>query len=69
MANEHADPIATSPAPHTPESVRGIVPALPGRETVDFEDEIEEAMQFEADRIVARLAGRSLFSTSITSSP
>jgi AbrB family looped-hinge helix DNA binding protein len=39
------------------EELRGIVPPLPGRETIDFEDLIEEAMQEEADRIVREMGG------------
>jgi AbrB family looped-hinge helix DNA binding protein len=46
------------PARKTLESVFGAIPALPGRETVDFEDQIEEAMQEEADRVVRRLEDR-----------
>jgi antitoxin PrlF len=44
------------PAARTLEDVFGSVPALSGRpETVDFEDQIEEAMAAEADRIVREL--------------
>jgi AbrB family looped-hinge helix DNA binding protein len=46
------------PARFTLEAIRGIVPPLPGRETIDFEDQIEEAMEAEAERIVRRLDGR-----------
>jgi AbrB family looped-hinge helix DNA binding protein len=47
------------PAPKTLESVFGSVPALPDRpETVDFEDQIAEAMDAEADRIVRGLECR-----------
>jgi AbrB family looped-hinge helix DNA binding protein len=47
------------PAKKTLESVFGSVPALTDRpETVDFEDQIEEAMQAEADRIVRSLERR-----------
>lgn len=46
------------PAGFTLEAVRGIVPSLPGRETIDFEDQIEAAMEAEAERIVRRLDGR-----------
>jgi hypothetical protein len=35
--------------------MQGIVPALPGRSSDDFEDQIEEAMEDEARRIVAGL--------------
>lgn len=37
----------------TLESVFGSVPALAGRESNDFEDQIEEAMEEEAERIVS----------------
>jgi AbrB family looped-hinge helix DNA binding protein len=39
-------------APLSMQDLRGIVPPLPGRETDDFEDQIEEAMEDEAARIV-----------------
>lgn len=32
--------------------LRGIVPAIPGRTTSDFEDQIEEALEEVAERIV-----------------
>jgi AbrB family looped-hinge helix DNA binding protein len=35
--------------------LRGIVPPLPGRTSDDFEEQIEEAMEDEAARIVASL--------------
>jgi len=41
----------------TLQALRAIVPALPGRETSDFEAQIEEAMEEEADRIVAEMQG------------
>lgn len=40
------------------EAVFGSVPALPGRETTDFEDQIRDAMEEEAERIVANMRGR-----------
>lgn len=47
------------PARKTLESVFGSVPALTNRsETVDFEEQIEEAMQGEADRLVRGLERR-----------
>lgn len=46
------------PARLTLADLRGIVPPLPGRETVDFEDQIDEAMGEETDRIVRSLEGR-----------
>ena len=48
-----------SGAPLTVRDLRGIVPALPGRITSDFEDLIEEAMEKEADRIVRDMEGHS----------
>jgi AbrB family looped-hinge helix DNA binding protein len=39
-------------APLSLRDLRGIVPALPGRITSDFEDQIEDAMEEEAARIV-----------------
>jgi antitoxin PrlF len=48
--------VALRPARRTLKSVRGVVPALPGRTTTDFEDQIEDAMEEEADRIVAEMA-------------
>ena len=41
---------------YTVTDLSGIVPALPGGETDDFEDLIEEAMQAEADRLMTHLA-------------
>ena len=46
------------PARHTLESVFGSVPALVGRETVDAEDQIQDAMDGEAERIVGQMGGR-----------
>ena len=45
------------PARVSLESLYGSVPPLPGRETSDFDDQIEEAMAEEADRVVRRLEG------------
>lgn len=45
-------------APLTLNDLRGIVPALPGRITSDFEDQIEEALEDEAARIVRELRDR-----------
>jgi AbrB family looped-hinge helix DNA binding protein len=50
--------VAIRPARLTWESVRGIVPPLPGRTTIDFDDQIEEAMEEEANRIVSRMSHR-----------
>ena len=46
------------PAQHSVAGLRGIVPALPGSETVDFEDQIEEALAEGADRIVREIEGQ-----------
>lgn len=46
------------PVPYTLESVMGSVPALKGRETVDFDDLIEEAMEDMADEEVRKLRGQ-----------
>ncbi len=46
------------PARFTLDSVRGIVPARPGRESIDFDDQIEEAIEVEAGRITRRLESR-----------
>jgi bifunctional DNA-binding transcriptional regulator/antitoxin component of YhaV-PrlF toxin-antitoxin module len=46
------------PARLTVQALRCIVPALPGRETAELEDQIEDAMEEEADRIVAEMQGR-----------
>jgi hypothetical protein len=43
------------PSGLTLHSVRGIVPAIPGRVSSDFEDEIEEAMEEEAARIIDQM--------------
>jgi antitoxin PrlF len=40
---------------HTVDSVFGIIPALPGVETGDFDDLIEEAMEDHADWVVDRM--------------
>lgn len=47
-------------AEYTLEEVMGIVPPLPGRETVDFDDLIEEAMEDMADEEVRKLRGRKV---------
>jgi bifunctional DNA-binding transcriptional regulator/antitoxin component of YhaV-PrlF toxin-antitoxin module len=41
----------------TVDALCGIVPALPGRSTADFEDQIEEAKEEAAARIVSHLGG------------
>jgi len=51
IANE--GPTAPRPVKLTLRDLHGIVPAIPGRDTGDFEDQIEEAMEEEAARIVA----------------
>jgi len=40
---------------HTVASVRGIIPALPGIETKDFDRLIEEAMSAHADEVIERM--------------
>lgn len=50
--------VALRAAALTVRDLKGIVPALPGRTTDDFEDVIEEAMEEEAARIVAEMQGR-----------
>ncbi len=47
------DEVRLRPERFTLESVFGSVPALSGRESDDFEDQIEEAMEEEAKRIVS----------------
>lgn len=47
--------VALTAAALTVRDLKGIVPALPGRITDDFEDQIEEAMDEEAARIVAEM--------------
>lgn len=42
----------------TLQELRGIVPAIPGRITTDFEDQIEDAMEEEAARIVDEMRER-----------
>ena len=41
------------PTRYSVASLRGIVPALPGRETIDFEDIIAEAREEQVKRILA----------------
>jgi AbrB family looped-hinge helix DNA binding protein len=43
--------VALRPAKLTRQALRGIVPPLPGRESPDFEDQIQDAMEEEAERI------------------
>lgn len=43
------------PARQTVGDLYGSVPALPGRETIDFEDQIDEALSGAAERIVRSL--------------
>jgi hypothetical protein len=50
--------VALPPVRLTLKSLRGVVPALPGKVTIDFEDQIEEAMEEEAERIVREMQGR-----------
>ena len=46
------------PPRYTLKSIRGAIPALPGREAGDFEEQIEEAMEEMAERVVQRMGGR-----------
>jgi hypothetical protein len=46
------------PSALTLKARRGIVPAIPGQTSSDFEDEIEEAMEQEAARIVEEMSGK-----------
>ncbi|MGH2532546.1 MAG: AbrB/MazE/SpoVT family DNA-binding domain-containing protein [Thermomicrobiales bacterium] len=46
------------PARFTVAALRGVVPPLPGCETVDFEDQINEALNERVDEIVRRLERR-----------
>jgi antitoxin PrlF len=48
--------VVIRPAVHTLRSVRGVVPPLRGRSTTDFEDQIVDAMEEEAARIVAEVS-------------
>lgn len=41
------------PLKYTMRDLRGILPAIPGRETEDFEDFIDEALQTRADQLMA----------------
>ena len=50
--------IELRPARYSVSDLRGIVPALPGRETDDFEDQIDEAQQGLADRVVREIEDR-----------
>lgn len=50
--------VELKPARLTLGALRGVVPPLPGRQATDFEDQIEEALQDEADRIVRALRSR-----------
>jgi antitoxin PrlF len=49
---EEEGKVALRPATLTLRALRGIVPPLPGRESPDFEDQIQDAMEEEAERIV-----------------
>jgi antitoxin PrlF len=47
--------VELQPVRHTVDSVCGIIPALPGVETGDFDDLIEEVMEQHADWVVDRM--------------
>lgn len=49
---------ATAQALKALEAVFGSVPALPDRKTTDFEDQIHDAMEEEAERIAASMKGK-----------
>jgi antitoxin PrlF len=50
--------VALQPAKFTLRELKGIVPAIPGRTTSDFDDQIEEAMEDEAARIVDKMRAK-----------
>jgi AbrB family looped-hinge helix DNA binding protein len=50
--------VAVQRSKFTIRDFRGIVPAIPGRTTSDFEDQIEDAMEDEAARIVGEMRAR-----------
>jgi antitoxin PrlF len=50
--------VALQPAKFTVRALKGIVSAIPGRTTTDFDDQIEEAMEDEAARIVDKMRAR-----------
>ena len=52
-----ASPQKERPSALSLQALRGIVPAIPGQISSDFEDQIEEAMEEEATRIVAGIRG------------
>lgn len=49
--------VEVRPVRFTLESVFGSVPPLPGRDSADFRDQIEDAMEEEAERIVRDMGG------------
>lgn len=51
------DCLRLTPLEHTIESIRGIIPPIPDQ-SIDFDDEIEAAMQERADRMMANMRGR-----------
>ena len=48
--------IVLRPVRFTVSALRGIVPAIPGRDPGDFEEMIQEAMDEKADEIVAEMS-------------
>jgi antitoxin PrlF len=50
--------VVLQPTKFTLHELRGIVPAIPGRTTSDFDDQIEEAMEDEAARVVEKMRAR-----------
>jgi hypothetical protein len=56
-----AERAGSPPVRLTLKALRGVVPALPGIETTDFEDQIEEAMEEKAAGSLARWVNREPF--------
>jgi antitoxin PrlF len=50
--------VALQPAKFTLRELKGIVPAIPGQTTSDFDDQIEEAMEDEAARVVDKMRAK-----------
>ncbi len=55
VLGEDGTVILKKPVTHTVMSLAGTIPALKGHTSVDFDAEIAEAMEDEADRIVAKM--------------
>lgn len=50
--------VALRPARLTLQALRSVVPPIPGHSAADFEDQIEEALEEEAQRIRREVQGR-----------